>query len=98
MNEILLNLHKRMAFENNNRNKRGSSPSTGSNLSNSYFDLPNIEPVNFNFDILNDGRRNMSPQIEHNMEDLYKVINVQQNTINKLTLEVPILFIGFKSF
>ena len=27
-------------------------------------------------------------KIEHNIEDLYKVINVQQNTINKLTLEV----------
>jgi hypothetical protein len=74
-----------MASDNhNNRNNRDVSPSV---LSNSYFDLPNIEPMNFNFDILNDSRRNAS-QIEHNIEDLYKVINVQQNTINKLTLEV----------
>lgn len=79
-----------MASDNNNRNNRRSSPSIGSNLSNLYYDLPTIEPINFNFDILNDMRQRNDPtsQIEHNMEDLYKVINVQQNTINKLTLEV----------
>ena len=79
-----------MASDNNNRNNRRTSPSIGSNLSNSYYDLPTIEPINFNFDILNDMRQRNDPtsQIEHNMEDLYKVINVQQNTINKLTLEV----------
>ena len=58
---------------------------TNSSMSNhSYLELPGEQ---FSFDFLSLNRQ-ANETAQNNLDDLYKVINVQQSTINKLTLEL----------